>query len=113
MSFANYHRRLQATCAKIQQGLPEEKRDGNEVMLAYAQDLLCNDSSTSKAVALLTQMKVNPELLERLRTEPAKVKADFEEFRRHCELRTAHATSILHWFPVSDGPYGLEILRRW
>lgn len=51
---------------------------------AFSQELLSNESSTTRANSVLTQMKATPELLERLREEPQKVQEDFEELRRHC-----------------------------
>lgn len=68
------------------QSLPESKRDGNTILSAYTCDLLYKASSTSRANSVLEQMKVIPELVSRLKEEPEKVQADFEEIRKHCKL---------------------------
>ncbi|PBK77299.1 hypothetical protein ARMSODRAFT_874850 [Armillaria solidipes] len=75
--------RLQVTVAKIQQSLPELKRDGNTVLGSLWADLLYNESSTSRAGGVLPQIDFIPKLVKRLQEEPEKVVADFEEIRKY------------------------------
>ncbi|PSS37563.1 hypothetical protein PHLCEN_2v579 [Hermanssonia centrifuga] len=75
--------RLQVTIAKLQQSLPEMKRDGNTVMSSVAANLLYDESSTSRAGAVLTQMEFIPEISKRLQESPEAVIAEFEEIRKH------------------------------
>ncbi|KAK0478409.1 Metalloenzyme, LuxS/M16 peptidase-like protein [Armillaria novae-zelandiae] len=75
--------RLQVTVAKIQQSLPELKRDGNTVLGSLWADLLYNESSTSRAGGILPQIDFIPKLVKRLQEEPEKVVAEFEKIREH------------------------------
>ncbi|KAF8592090.1 hypothetical protein K439DRAFT_1401667 [Ramaria rubella] len=75
--------RLEVTAAKIQQSLPEAKRDGNEVVSSLSGGILYASSSTSQAATVLNQVEFNPWLMERLKATPDEVVADMEQFRRY------------------------------
>lgn len=75
--------RLIVNIAKIQQSLPELKRDGNNVLSSVWANLLYADSSTSKAGGILPQTDYIPKLLEELQDQPEKVIADLEELRNY------------------------------
>ncbi|EJD03900.1 uncharacterized protein FOMMEDRAFT_19228 [Fomitiporia mediterranea MF3/22] len=75
--------RLQVTCAKILQSLPELKRDGNTVLSAYSSELLYDESSTPRTNAVLEQMRAVPGLAKMLQENPEDVRKYFEEMRKH------------------------------
>ncbi|KAF5374955.1 hypothetical protein D9758_000192 [Tetrapyrgos nigripes] len=75
--------RLSVTIAKIQQSLPELKRDGNTVLGSLWADLLHSESSTSRAGGVLPQVEFMPKLAKQLQEDPEQVLADFEEIRKH------------------------------
>ena len=66
------------------QCLPQLKRDGMEVMNAFALELLYNESSSMRASSMLSLMKTVPEIMRRLTEEPESVRKDFEELKGHC-----------------------------
>lgn len=74
--------RLQVTVAKIQQSLPEMKRNGNTVLGSLWTDLLYNKSYTSRAGGVLEQVDFIPKLAKQLQDDPDSVIADFETMRR-------------------------------
>ena len=78
-----YEYRLQVTCAKILQGLPELKRDGNTMLSSYSAELLYDQTSTARTNAISGQMKAIPELVKMLQENPEQVRKDFEEIRKH------------------------------
>ncbi|KAJ7254026.1 Metalloenzyme, LuxS/M16 peptidase-like protein [Mycena haematopus] len=75
--------RLQVTIAKIQQSLPEMKRDGNTVLGSLWADLLYNEASTSRAGGILPQNEFIPSLATQLAESPDQVIADLQEIRRY------------------------------
>ncbi|KAF7347762.1 hypothetical protein MVEN_01533700 [Mycena venus] len=75
--------RLQVTIAKIQQSLPEMKRDGNTVLGSLWADLLYNEASTSRAGGILPQNEFIPNLAKQLAESPEQVIADLQEIRRY------------------------------
>jgi len=75
--------RLEVTAAKIQQGLPELKRDGNNVVNALYANTLWTANSASQATGLLKQIEFSPFLVHRLKTEPHTVVKDLKELRKH------------------------------
>jgi Zn-dependent M16 (insulinase) family peptidase len=77
--------RLQVTLAKIQQSLPEMKRDGNTVLGSVWSELVYNESSTSRSGGIITQMDFIPKLVQELQDSPDTVISDFEEIRRRSE----------------------------
>jgi Zn-dependent M16 (insulinase) family peptidase len=77
--------RLQVTAAKIQQTLPELKRDGNTVLSAVTAQQLFGKNSTSTAGVVLEQMDFIPRISEQLKEDPEAVIAKFEQIRKHCK----------------------------
>ncbi|KZT30492.1 hypothetical protein NEOLEDRAFT_1126056 [Neolentinus lepideus HHB14362 ss-1] len=75
--------RVQVTVAKILQSLPELKRDGNTVLTSFYTDLLYNESSSTRAGALLAQMEFIPKIAQQLQESPEAVTNDFEELRKY------------------------------
>lgn len=75
--------RLQVTIAKLQQSLPELKRDGNTVLNSAWADLVYSERSTSRAVGILPQVDFMPKLSQELKENPADVLTNFEEIRKH------------------------------
>lgn len=78
--------RLQVTIAKIQQSLPEMKRDGQTVLGSVLSDLIYKESSTSRSGGVLPQVEFIPKLAKQLQDAPEEVLADFEEIRKSCGL---------------------------
>ncbi|KAK7058884.1 hypothetical protein VNI00_001508 [Paramarasmius palmivorus] len=75
--------RLQVIIAKVQQSLPEMKRDGNTVLGSVWADLLYDETSTSRAGGLIDQVDFIPKLAKQLQEAPEEVMADFEAIRKH------------------------------
>ncbi|KZS93010.1 hypothetical protein SISNIDRAFT_454956 [Sistotremastrum niveocremeum HHB9708] len=73
--------RLRVTVAKVQQSLPELKRDGSAVASSFSGDLLYNRNSTSQANTLLQQIETIPKLARELEEDPARVIQSFTELR--------------------------------
>lgn len=70
--------------AKIQQSLPEMKRNGSTVLGALWGDLMYSKSSTSLAGGVLAQIDFIPKLSKQLQEDPDAVIADFETIRKIC-----------------------------
>ncbi|KAI0931998.1 hypothetical protein AcV7_000767 [Taiwanofungus camphoratus] len=75
--------RLQVTVAKIQQSLPEMKRDGDTVLASVSAEVLYGENSTSRFGGVLPQTEFIPKLAQQLQTSPDEVISDFEEIRKH------------------------------
>lgn len=75
--------RLQVTAAKIQQTLPELKRDGNNVLGSLWMSVVYGDKNTSRANSVLSQMEFIPTLAQELQSNPDKVIDTFEQIRKH------------------------------
>jgi Zn-dependent M16 (insulinase) family peptidase len=75
--------RLQVVLAKIQQSLPEMKRDGSNVLSSLWATLLYAENSTSRSGGVLPQAEFIPKLSKLLQESPEQVIADFEEIRKH------------------------------
>lgn len=89
--------RLQITIAKIQQSLPELKRDGSTVLSSLWADVVHDETSSSRLGGILPQIDFIPAIARMIQEEPEKVISDFEEIRKHSEqLATTcvHATII-------------------
>jgi Zn-dependent M16 (insulinase) family peptidase len=86
--------RLQVTLAKIQQSLPELKRDGNNVLASVWANMLYADNSTSRAGGILPQTDFIPQLIQDLQTSTDKVIADFNELKKYCEFPISTFDSI-------------------
>ncbi|KAF9569657.1 hypothetical protein CPC08DRAFT_731821 [Agrocybe pediades] len=74
--------RLQVVLAKIQQSLPEMKRDGSNVLSSLWATLLYSEQSTSRSGGVLPQAEFIPKLIKTLQDSPAEVIADFKEIRK-------------------------------
>lgn len=72
--------------AKIQQSLPEVKRDEDYVLASLWHDLIYNDNSTSRSGGVFCQADFIPKLSKLLQESPSKVIADFEEIRNYRKL---------------------------
>jgi Zn-dependent M16 (insulinase) family peptidase len=77
--------RLAVAVAKIQQNLPELKRDGNTVLSAISSKQLYGPKSTSAAGTVLDQIDFIPKLSARLQEAPEEVIATFEKIRSNSE----------------------------
>ncbi|KAF5377430.1 hypothetical protein D9615_005325 [Tricholomella constricta] len=86
--------RLQIVIAKIQQSLPELRRDGNNVLGSVWADLVYNEDSTSRAGGILPQMDFLPKLAKQLQDNPAQVIADFEEIRKYLTVPSGVRFSV-------------------
>ncbi|KIL70742.1 hypothetical protein M378DRAFT_6664 [Amanita muscaria Koide BX008] len=75
--------RLQIAVAKIQQALPELKRDGSNILSSLTSQLLFGEDSIPRSGGILSQMEFIPQLARRLQESPDEVIADMEEVRRH------------------------------
>ena len=89
--------RLQVVVAKEQQSIPEGKRNGWTVLGSLWDNLMFDDSSTSRAGGVLSQAEFIPRLSKSLQESPSEVIADFEEIRRYSKLTavfsdTAHCS---------------------
>ncbi|KAF8622884.1 hypothetical protein AX15_006649 [Amanita polypyramis BW_CC] len=74
--------RLQVAVAKIQQALPELKRDGSNVLSSLYSQLLYNEDSVPRYGGVLFQTEFIPQLARRLQESPEEVIMDLEEVRR-------------------------------
>ena len=86
---------LQITAAKIQQSLPEMKRNGNTVLSAISSEQLYDETSTPRAGTVLSQAEFIPGLIQRLQDEPKKVIEEFEVIRRTRESERASPDASL------------------
>lgn len=75
--------RLQISVAKIQQSLPEQKRDGDTILGSVTAEMLFDETSVSRTTMTLPQAEFIPKLAEQLQQSPDEVVKDFEEIRRH------------------------------
>ncbi|TCD61425.1 hypothetical protein EIP91_008439 [Steccherinum ochraceum] len=74
---------LQVNVAKIQQSLPELKRDGSTVLSSVSTSLLSSENSTSRAGGVLPQAEFIPKLAAQLQEAPEEAIKDFEEIRKY------------------------------
>ncbi|PFH54559.1 hypothetical protein AMATHDRAFT_123 [Amanita thiersii Skay4041] len=74
--------RLQVAVAKIQQALPELKRDGSNVLSSLCSQLLYTEESMSRSGSILSQIDFIRQLAQKLQESPEEVIADLEEVRR-------------------------------
>jgi hypothetical protein len=77
---------MQVVLAKIQQTLPESKRDGMAVVSSLWADLMLAENSTSRFTRVLQLAATIPKLIQRLQESPEEVLADFESIRKHGRL---------------------------
>ncbi|KAJ8494623.1 hypothetical protein ONZ51_g2236 [Trametes cubensis] len=86
--------RLQVTIAKIQQSLPEMKRDGDTVLGSVSAELLYDESSTSRMGSVVPQVEFIPKISQQLQDSPAAVIRDFEEIRGYLTDPTGVRISV-------------------
>ncbi|KAI0652259.1 Metalloenzyme, LuxS/M16 peptidase-like protein [Trametes meyenii] len=86
--------RLAVTIAKIQQSLPEMKRDGDTVLGSISAELLYDTSSTSRMGGVVPQVEFIPKLAQQLQESPADVLKDFEEIRKYLTDPTGVRISV-------------------
>lgn len=103
--------RLAITIAKIQQSLPEMKRDGNTVLGSLWADLMYSDKNTSRAGGVLPQVDFVPKLAKELQESPEKVIADFEEIRKYGEDILPVTCTMLN--DPSYRPFWNTLLCHW
>lgn len=83
-------KRLSVIVAKLAQELPTEKRDGNTIATAWANNLTYDASkSSSQACELLNRLEFIPHVAEMLEKEPNVVTEKMEELRKHCKFLSA------------------------
>lgn len=75
--------RLQVSVAKIQQNLPELKRDGNTVLGAVGAQQLYDANSTQRAGSVVEQMDFIPALAKQLQENPDDVVVKLETIRKY------------------------------
>ncbi|CAE6470602.1 unnamed protein product [Rhizoctonia solani] len=76
--------RLEVNVAKILQSLPEQKRDGNTIMMAISNSLTFKtNKSVSNSGGITTQMEFIPELAKKLQENPEEVIGHMKKFREH------------------------------
>ncbi|KAJ2928846.1 hypothetical protein H1R20_g8241, partial [Candolleomyces eurysporus] len=73
--------RLAVVLAKIQQSLPESKRDGSTVLNSLWTNLIYSEKSTSRAGGVLSLVESIPLLVKKLQENPAEVVQEFEQIR--------------------------------
>jgi Zn-dependent M16 (insulinase) family peptidase len=95
--------------AKIQQSLPEAKRDGNNVLSSVCANLLYADNSTSRAGGVLPQTEFIPQLLQDLQTSPDKIIADFNELRKYREFSDLQVRLVISLFALVTDPSGIRM----
>ncbi|KLO20262.1 hypothetical protein SCHPADRAFT_817077 [Schizopora paradoxa] len=74
--------RLQVTCAKIMQSMPELKRDGSNILSSFQCEMIYDKSSTTRANSVLAQAEAVPKLVQRLKDSPEEVQKDFQLLRK-------------------------------
>ena len=75
--------RLSVVLAKIQQSLPELKRDGSTVLSSLCSNILYNERSTSRSGGVLSLTEFIPQITKNLQEKPDEVIRDFEEVRKY------------------------------
>ncbi|KAF8527970.1 Metalloenzyme, LuxS/M16 peptidase-like protein [Hysterangium stoloniferum] len=75
--------RLEITIAKIQQSLPEAKRDGNTMVVSLSGALLHESSSVAQAASVLDLMEFIPSVMAKLKASPEDVVKSLEAVRKH------------------------------
>ncbi|KAH9858191.1 Metalloenzyme, LuxS/M16 peptidase-like protein [Lenzites betulinus] len=86
--------RLAINVAKVQQSLPEMKRDGDTVLGSVSAELLYDKSSTSLMNSIIPQMDFIPKVAQQLQDSPEDVLKDFEEIRSYLTDPTGVRISV-------------------
>lgn len=81
---------LQVNIAKIQQSLPELRRDGSTVLSSLTTSLMYNESVTYRANGILPQSEFIPRISQKLQETPDEVIRDFETIRQHSKCLRSH-----------------------
>ena len=77
------------TLAKIQQSLPEMKRDGDTVLNSVNAELLYDETSMTRMGSVVPLIDFVPKLSQQLQESPAEVVKDLEEIRRYGEIHSS------------------------
>ncbi|KZW02722.1 hypothetical protein EXIGLDRAFT_732962 [Exidia glandulosa HHB12029] len=94
--------RLRIAVAKIQQSLPETKRDGQKVQGSILASMINAPSSNSLASHIETQLEFIPKVAQRLQDEPEAVVAELELIRKH--LTSPEAMRFVAWGDIMSLP---------
>jgi Zn-dependent M16 (insulinase) family peptidase len=87
--------RLVVAASKNVQGLPAEKREGNDVAASAAQMLITDErKSINATMGLLYRSEHDVKVLQMLKEEPEAVVRDLEELRTRCGF------AVLLWVSV-------------
>jgi len=103
---------LSVTAAKLQQALPEAKRDGNSVAGALSESLLYSNASVSRAGSVLEQIEFIPRLVEDLKSNPEKVVKAMDQLRQHCEYSCV-VTPLKYLTHHSDSTFRITLCDYW
>ena len=77
-------------------------------------NLIYDDSSTSRAGGVLAQAEFIPKLLKALQESPNEVIANFEEIRKYSKLIAAPSNDVqTRYIYNSGGSFGRQIFGRW
>lgn len=83
------------TIAKIQQSLPEMKRDGDTVLGSVNSELLYDETYVPRMGSVVPMIDFVPKLAQQLQESPEEVIKDLEEIRSCCE-HISITFSLLH-----------------
>lgn len=78
---------LKVTIAKMQQSLPEIKRDADTVLGNTLIDVMYSAKSSLKANSLFNQLEHIPQLVEMIQTNPSEIVAKLELLRKFREQK--------------------------
>lgn len=102
------HYRLQVAVAKIQQNLPELKRDGNTVLSSQSARLLYAQNSTNWATTVFTLMEFIPQLTQRLQNNPDEVIEELEKIRGYGKATAVNLSCSVSDFHTVTDPSGVR-----
>lgn len=94
--------RLRVAVAKIQQGLPETKREGQKVHSSVLSSMMHTAASNSRASHIETQLEYIPKLAQRLQDEPEEVVRELETVRKY--LTAPEALKFVVWGDILSLP---------
>jgi len=67
----------------MQQGIPESKRNGCNVLYSLWFDQIYAENSTPRFGHVLQQAEIIPKMIQKLQESPEDILADFESIRKH------------------------------
>ncbi|KAH7100191.1 Metalloenzyme, LuxS/M16 peptidase-like protein [Auriculariales sp. MPI-PUGE-AT-0066] len=102
--------RLRVVVAKIQQGLPEMKRDGRTVASSVFNGLVQTEASNTRATHVEAQLEHIPKIAQRLQDDPESVVRDLETIRKH--VTSPEAMRFVVWGNVASVPKPREIWHK-